>query len=101
MSKRSKAAERPAGIPPPDDPAWDIKIALANMGEKDDFLTVLREAAETGITADLYPWYARYVKAWPYAPLDPTKPEDYRGLTFDQWKELDLRMGKALGSFRA
>lgn len=100
MAKRNKAAERPAVEYPPDDPAWDIKIELANMGEKDDFLTALHEGMETGVTADVYPWYAKFVRAWPFEGLNPNSVDDYRKLSFAQWRELDARIGKAMHSFR-
>lgn len=96
----AKRRQGPAIELPADDPRWQIKVTFANIGEKDDFMEIVQEAMQTGSSAEMYPWLARFITAWPFEGLDPANADDYRKLSFEQWDEVQRWVAKALASFR-
>jgi len=99
MAKRKNAKPVMPELPP-DDPAWEVTVKFANLGEREDFFEAMNEATGTNMNTPLFEYFARFINAWPFAPLDPKKEDDYRELSFDQWDECQLRVGKALAAFR-
>lgn len=43
----------------------------------------------------IYPLFARVIKAWPYAPLDPANVASYEDLRISQMGELMTRLSAA------
>lgn len=70
--------------------AWVIDCDISKTEEK-EFLAVCRECGNTGDDWPLFPYFAQYIKAWPYES-DPTKPESYQKLKRSQYKEAVKRV---------
>lgn len=80
---------------------WEFDFSTWRMGDQDEVATVYQEVRSTGISKALYPFFARTIKRWPYADLDPTAIESYSKLTLKQFKEVDSQFGEGLKSSAA
>lgn len=71
----------------------------AKMRDFREFMRVSQSTTSGGDTSELYPCLAKFVKAWPYSPLDPAVPKSYDELTITQFREVVERVSAAFQGF--
>lgn len=78
---------------PNGDAAWSLDVNV-KMKDKRAFVKASQNVTQSLDEADLYPYLAKFVKAWPYMG-DPTLPESYDELTQTEFQEVVKRVSDA------
>lgn len=98
MTDKPQAPDGDEGASPAPNP-WRIVIVLRNVKERRKLVAAYNEFTKDADEGHLFPWFARFIKAWPYK-LDPSKEASYDELTLDQMDDVQGEFSRALESFR-
>lgn len=73
--------------------AWSIDVDVTKK-EHREFLAVCKTSIDQSDDTLIYPFLAKYIKAWPYEG-DPANPETYDSLKLSQFGEVVKRVQAA------
>ena len=72
---------------------WELDVDITNR-ERKRFRAEFKQATEADEEELLYPWFARFIKRWPYEG-DPTDAKTYLDLKLSEWVEAQKRVTAA------